>query len=63
MFRAPETDLEIKGKNLIEDLIYMPNRYDEVHSPLCVYIPSKALLFKMVRACLGCKSVEDLWIY
>ena len=26
-----------------------------------MYIPGKHLLFKMMRACLGCKNENDLW--
>lgn len=44
-------------------LIYNSRRNKEEDSPLCVYIPSKDLMFKMMRACIGCECVEDLWIY
>ena len=30
---------------------------------MTVYFPSPDLLFKMMRACVGCLSVRDLWIY
>ena len=30
---------------------------------MSVYIPSPDLLFKMMRACIGCQSIKDLWIY
>lgn len=30
---------------------------------MCVYIPSNEVLFKMMRACIGCENIEDLWIY
>ena len=31
-------------------------------SPMIVYIPSKEVMFKMMRACLGCNHKEELWI-
>ena len=46
-----------------QDLIYHIDRYWKDTSPMCVYIPSKEVIFKMMRACIGCTSVKDLWIY
>jgi hypothetical protein len=31
--------------------------------PLTVYLPSKRLLLKMMRACVGIEKKEDLWCY
>ena len=45
------------------NLVYQAQRYIEDCSPMCVYIPSNEVLFKMMRACIGCDNVEDLWIY
>ena len=44
------------------DLIYKIQRFSEENSPMIVYLPSKQLLFKMMRACFGCQTKEDLWI-
>lgn len=44
-------------------LIYNRKRNLEELSPMCVYIPSKELMFKMMRACIGCEKPQDLWIY
>ena len=30
---------------------------------MCVYIPSHAVLFKLMRAAIGVTRPEDLWIY
>ena len=43
-------------------LIYFKQRYSE-NSPMTVYIPTKDIMFKMMRACLGCQNIEDLWIF
>ena len=32
-------------------------------SPMCVYIPSNEVMFKMMKACLEVEKVEDLWMY
>jgi len=45
------------------NLTYNKRRYFPADSINCVYIPSNELLFKMMRACVGCEKVEDLWIY
>ena len=28
---------------------------------MCIYLPTKAVLFQLMRACLGVYKVEDLW--
>ena len=45
------------------DLTYTIDRYVEENSPVCVYIPSKLMMFKMMKACIGCHQPEDLWIH
>lgn len=30
---------------------------------MCVYIPSNEILFKLMKACIGCDKIEDLWIF
>ena len=55
---TPESDDEDTIK-----LIYPRDRYTSEHSPMTIYIPTREIMFKMMRACLGCKNVEDLWIF
>ena len=46
-----------RSKSEIEkkvNLTYHLDRYFEENSPICVYIPSKLLVFKMMKACIGC---------
>ena len=38
------------------------NRYFEEYSPFSIYIPSKNIIFKIMKACCGCNSIADLWI-
>ena len=57
-----EKDPKLKNEEY-SNLIYDVDRYLEEMSPMCVYIPSRELIFKMMRACVGCTKVEDLWIY
>ena len=44
-----------------EDLVYRENRYIYKDSPNMLYFPSKMLLFKIMRACIGIDIAEDLW--
>ena len=43
------------------DLVYRSDRYIDGQSPKCIYIPSKLILWKMMRACLDIKDTKDLW--
>ena len=43
-FHVPETQ---------EDLVYRGNRYIKGNSPNLLYFPSKLLLFKIMKACVG----------
>ena len=45
------------------DISYDPQRYDEVCSPMCVLVPHRDVLFKMMKACVGVEKVQDLWMY
>ena len=44
-----------------KDLVYPKNRYVEDQSPLLVYLPSRKIMFQIMRACIGVSHVEDLW--
>ena len=50
--------LEIGGSY---DLIYNKSRMTALYSPMCNYIPSNEITFKLMRACIGLFSKEDLW--
>jgi hypothetical protein len=43
--------------------LYPGDKYFENSPPICSYLPKKELLFKMMRACIGCDKIEDLWIF
>jgi len=45
------------------NLVYHLHRYIDDCSPMCVYLPSNEVMFKMMKACLYVQRVEDLWIY
>lgn len=51
-FHIPETD---------EDLVYQQERFVYNNSPNTLYFPSKMLLFKIMRACIGITDPKDLW--
>lgn len=44
-------------------LTYHLKRYHEDCSPMCVYIPSNDVLFKLMRATIGVTSAEEMWMY
>ena len=56
---------EVKEKKVVNgtDLIYQFDRYYDKQSPFPIYIPTNEMFFKMMKACLGCKTEHDLWIY
>lgn len=43
------------------DMVYGQSRYRKDNSPHTLYIPSRKLLFKIMRACIGVDQVKDLW--
>jgi hypothetical protein len=52
----------IKLPSSADDLVYDESRYNEKHSPYVIYLPSDDVMFKLMRACLHCEAVGDLWI-
>ena len=55
----PLADFEIPTQDL--DFIYEDSRYKKDNSPNCIYIPSKKVMLKIMRACIGVKDEKDLW--
>ena len=51
-FNIPKTD---------EDYVYRLNRYVQEYSPNAIYFPSKMVLFKIMRACIGVDDPKKLW--
>ena len=43
-------------------LVYRGNRYEKDNSPNMLIIPSRMVMFKIMRACVGVKTIEDLWV-
>ena len=55
------------GHNLVipsqtMDLVYLKSRYYEKSSPLCIYIPKKEVMLKIMRASIGAKKPSDFWL-
>ena len=44
------------------DIIYPLTRFHPKDTPMIIYIPSKEIMFKMMRACVNCKTPEELWV-
>jgi hypothetical protein len=49
-------------RDTVVDLAYTESRYSVWMSPMIIYIPSKLLMLKMMKSCLGCNSVNDLFL-
>ena len=44
------------------DSVYPAGRMaDKDVSPMCIYIPSDLIMFKMIRACIDIEDVSKLW--
>jgi len=46
----------------VEELAYDRKRYVQAECPRCIFIPSKYVMFSIMRACLGVKNPRMLWI-
>ena len=53
-------DFKIPEK--VTDMVYSESRMkDPECSPLCVYIPNRQIMFKLIRACIGVHTASELW--
>lgn len=53
---------KISKPTSINDLVYDKNRLFPRKLPKQVYIPRKELMLKMMRACVGVKEEEQVWV-
>ena len=44
-------------------MVYPKERYNEGNSPYTIYIPSKDIMFKLMRACIHAEDPTDLWFW
>ena len=51
----------IDGMFKIGTPVYPESRYREDQSPAMLYIPSKYMMIKIIRACMACEDPQDLW--
>ena len=57
-----DKELVKKVLNDSSHFMYPEERTVGVDSPMMIYFPNKALMFKIMRACIGINKIEDLWI-
>lgn len=59
-----EQDIQLHANSeiTIDNLVYPKARYAKGQSPLMIYIPSKQIMLKIIRACIGCNIVEEIWL-
>ena len=43
------------------ELVYDKCRYMEGYGPKCIFIPSKQIMFKLMRACVDVQDESELW--
>jgi len=43
--------------------IYHESLYNYDYSPFIIFIPSKLVMIKMMRACIAVDKKENLWMY
>lgn len=41
--------------------VYKQSRYKPDMSPLCIYIPTRFVMFKLMRSCIDVYDPSDLW--
>ena len=56
-------ELLSKNQMSIEKLIYPKSRYSYNYSPARIYIPSRYVMIKIIKACIGCTTPRDLWLF
>ena len=43
------------------DLVYEEVRFVQGMAPKCIYVPSPILMLKLMRSCINCHTVQELW--
>ena len=56
-----EVNFEIPDIHKEIPLVYYEGRFTKGNSPNYLYLPSKLVLFKIMRACLGIYEEQHLW--
>ena len=58
-----DTDNQYVGpdKFNMSKLVYPKSRFTKEHTPMIIYIPSREMMIKIMRASMGCQRIEDLW--
>lgn len=52
--------LDTNDQIKMESQVYPASRFTS-QSPRCIFIPSKQVMLKLIKACMGCESPNDLW--
>ena len=45
----------------VDDLVYAESRYLADRSPVCIYIPKKSVMIKLMIACVGATKLDEIW--
>ena len=44
-------------------MFYKKSRLQTLESPKCIYMPTEAVMFTLMRACIEVEHIEELWYY
>ena len=63
-FPDEESAYECEGRLPTDfgDLVYARSRYEDDKSPYNLYLPNKAIMFKLMRACINVANPNKLWL-
>lgn len=50
-------------KILLDKFVYPDVWYESQWSPQMIYLPTRIIMMKMMRGCMGCDSKSDLWVF
>ena len=57
-----DSNFDFKIPEKVTDMVYSESRMKHPEcSPMCVYIPNRQIMFKLIRACTGVRTVGELW--
>ena len=59
----PEESWGVRVPEGPDDLAYPEERFVHGISPSVIYIPSRQVMLKMMRACIGITDPKDLWLF
>ena len=54
--------VQVPREKIFSTLVYPAYRYVDEMSPMRIYIPSRYVMLKLIKGCLDCNTIDELWI-